>query len=485
MSVVQNGCETLIPAGSLYNHNLRKLADSLVQVEKWQLALEIHWKCGFPTAGVMAAHGLACLRAGCFETAREKFSHCMTKFSSERECSIISKLISGDADNSDCILKSDIPTIKRPIRSPPLLQEILKTIESVPSYKSQPETMARAAIIRNSNSSLSSMLSKRREHIPLHEPAINILNTLANLKQLSKGHYCDNGTLNSLDNNKQLLRQSRIYEECLHYLYTYGSHADIINFFISYDEINAALKYFIIQHQDPDIFIHHIFLIFLKTGSVGELIDHMLEIDERLIIWKEVIIGTCRYLETKNLYHCLYELQILLKDPVRASMTCVKFYSMHCQTYQELYANSFHLHNAHRHLQSELEHSQWGNMNTDRKQKPSESSFLMQMDAKCINAHINTILRQLDVTKFLSHCEQTQPLDDGRLITDQILKQVGNIELFVYNNARLIYVFFLKIRIDSPYLPTLFDSNQEKAQVCILLLLSGKNIEEGFGLAYR
>lgn len=68
MSVVQNGCESLIPQGPLNNHNLRKLGDSLVQAEKWDLAFEVHLKCGFPTVGVMAAHGLSCLRVGCFDT---------------------------------------------------------------------------------------------------------------------------------------------------------------------------------------------------------------------------------------------------------------------------------------------------------------------------------------------------------------------------------------------------------------------------------
>lgn len=68
ISVVQNGCESLIPPDPLNNRGPRKLADSLVQAERWDLALEVHLKCGFSTAGVMAAHGLSCLRAGCYDT---------------------------------------------------------------------------------------------------------------------------------------------------------------------------------------------------------------------------------------------------------------------------------------------------------------------------------------------------------------------------------------------------------------------------------
>lgn len=50
--------------------SFRKLRDSLVLAEKWTLALELSLKCGFATTGVMAAWGIACLRAGCFDTGK-------------------------------------------------------------------------------------------------------------------------------------------------------------------------------------------------------------------------------------------------------------------------------------------------------------------------------------------------------------------------------------------------------------------------------
>ncbi|GBO99405.1 Zinc finger FYVE domain-containing protein 26 homolog [Eumeta japonica] len=40
ISGVQNGCESLIPPDPLNTQGLRKLADSLVQAERWDLALE-------------------------------------------------------------------------------------------------------------------------------------------------------------------------------------------------------------------------------------------------------------------------------------------------------------------------------------------------------------------------------------------------------------------------------------------------------------
>lgn len=53
--------------------SFRTLRDSLVLAEKWSLALELSLKCGFATTGVLAAWGIACLRAGCFDTGKPKF----------------------------------------------------------------------------------------------------------------------------------------------------------------------------------------------------------------------------------------------------------------------------------------------------------------------------------------------------------------------------------------------------------------------------
>ncbi|XP_023296696.2 zinc finger FYVE domain-containing protein 26 homolog [Lucilia cuprina] len=489
ISVVQNGCESLIPPDPLNNHGLRKLADSLVQAERWELALEVHLKCGYPTAGVMAAHGLSCLRVGCYDTAREKFYHCMPKLTNETTNTAICKVIfntklqlstNGNFDNILGLTKDhEITLIRRPQHGPPLLQEILKLIESSPLNKTQPETLQRASIIRSSNTSLVSLLSRRKETYVkrMHEPAINILNTLASLKRVST---------NSSDTpvkRKTLFRKTRGFEECIYYVLTYGSHADVIKFLMQHNDLMATLKYFILQKLEPELFIQHILLEHLKRGQMPQLISQLQEFDSRLLMWRTVLLQACRYLETHNHFNSLYQLQLLLNDPIRASMTCVKFYSMNCENFQQQHTNAQHLHNAHLHLQTELEVSKWDNINfntSKTSQKNGNSSrrsssasitsstcggnLQMQMDARSLNAHINTILKQLDVAKFLAKCEVENSSDDS-LITEKYLKQ---------------------IRLDSnKTLPTLFDKVQEKIQICILILLCGKNIDEGFGLAYR
>ncbi|XP_030376078.1 zinc finger FYVE domain-containing protein 26 homolog [Scaptodrosophila lebanonensis] len=479
MAVVQQGCESLIPPGPLSDQNLRKLADALVEAEHWSLALEVHLKFGFATTGVMAAHGMACLRAGCYDAAREKFAHCMTRVSNEQLNSDICKhIFSNNVGNDLKSTDAEPPPIKRPQRGPALLQEVLKLIASIPlpHIQQQPETLKRASLVRNSNTSLASLFSRRKEpHVPrtpLHEPALNVMNALASLKQIAKGNYGEHNGICDEANR----RQSRRFEESLHYVLTYGSHADILQLLMQQNELRAALKY--LQHEklETDHFIQQIFQPSLAIGQLPVLIEEMQQLDDvKLSSWRLPLLQTCRHLEQQQQLNSLYQLQLLLKDPIRASMTCVKFYALNCDSFQKLHANAEHLRSAHMHLQSELDASQWDVL--QREQQPARRTstvsvgsttgacFAMQMDARALNSHINTIRLQMEVAKFLAKCEKESPPSNDALITQQILKQ---------------------IRLDShrASLPTLFEGPADKIQLCILVLLCGKNIDVGFGLAY-
>lgn len=395
-------------------------------------------------------------------SAREKFAHCLTKNGDDDETYLLtSALLQESAE--ELTEWNDLPRIKRPPKSPPLLDEILSILE-LSCHSHQPEVIARASIIKDSNTSLASNRSKKREQITLHEPALNVMNTLSSLRNVTRGIYDGSRNWkNSTSNNKgdaestnsrKLIKCSRFYDECLYYLTRYGSHNSILTFMIKNDQLVTALKYFLYQNVDADSFINVIFLPFLKGGKVDVIIKLLMSMDETLLMWKELIIKTCWYLEHKGLLNSLYHLQILLKDPVRASMTCVKFYSMNCSTYQELHNNSFHLINAQKHLQTELELCQWeeipGTPTTEKSQ-----SILMKMDSRTLNSHINTIWRQIEVTKFLAQCEQSG-CDTVALLS--------------------------KLSAECNNLPTLFGTLQEKIQLAVLTIIAGCNINAGFGL---
>lgn len=302
-----------------------------------------------------------------FLSAREKFSHCLTKNGTDDETFLLTALLLQDIIEESTIEWMNIPIIKRPAKSPPLLEEIISILDATCRINHQPEVIARASIIKDSNTSLASTLSKRREKIPLNEPALNVMHTLSNLKTITRGIYDGRrnektgkrSDVDTMVGMKKSIRSSRFYDECLYYLTRYGSHNSILAFLIKNNQLDMALKYFLHQTVDADSFINVIFFPFLRSGRVDVLISRLMSMDDTLLVWKEVIIKTCCYLEHKNLLNSLYHLQILLKDPIRASMTCVKFYSMNCSTYLELQNNSFHLINAQKHLQTELELCQW------------------------------------------------------------------------------------------------------------------------------
>ncbi|KXJ84046.1 hypothetical protein RP20_CCG022899 [Aedes albopictus] len=476
LSIVKNDCESLLLQESMSSANLRKLRDALVLAEKWSLALELSLKCGFSTSGVMAAWGTTCLRAGCYETARDKFSYCLQKLSTDADNSTILNCIESP-ETKLANYKTAIP-IKRPAKSPPLLLEIISILEST-AQAQPPEVVARASMIKNSNTSLSSSIRKKtKDNIPLHEPALNILNTLSNLKHITKGNYTDflpekralrskDTSLSSSGNSSDYLQtldcimSTRYFEESMYYLLTYGAHQDVTNFLIKHRQILPAMKYVLMQQVDPEVMLQTIILPYLKTGRLETVIQVMSSMDETLLTWRAYIIYSCRYLETNRMLNCLYNLQLLLGDPIRASMTCVRFYSMDAKNFTDLEANTFHLKNSAAHLQSELESCNWEEISVESlgvRGGETHKSLLMKMEPKELNNHINTILRQLEVAKFLANCEA---------------------------HGKDVVGLLPKLFIEYHKIPTLFGTVHEKLQLAVLILVCGKNIEEGFGLSYR
>lgn len=94
----------------------------------------------------------------------------------------------------------------------------------------------------------------------------------------------------------------------------------------------------------------------------------------------------------------------------------------------------------------------------------------MKLDPKEVNHHLSTILRQVEVTKFLHSCEIEQ-----RHVIELIPELLKTLQSSAVSSAKHTL----------PSVPTLFGSNMERVQLAVLAILCGKNVEEGFGLAFR
>lgn len=94
----------------------------------------------------------------------------------------------------------------------------------------------------------------------------------------------------------------------------------------------------------------------------------------------------------------------------------------------------------------------------------------MKLDPREVNHHLSTILRQVEVTKFLHNCE---------------IEQRHVIDLIPELLQPLLSSGIPGTKCSSSSVPTLFGSNMERVQLAVLAILCGRNVEEGFGLAFR
>ncbi|XP_058511113.1 zinc finger FYVE domain-containing protein 26 isoform X1 [Ochotona princeps] len=234
------------------------------------------------------------------------------------------------------------------------------------------------------------------------------------------------------------------YQECLFYLHNYSTPLAIISFYMRHSCLREALLHLLNKESPPDVFIEGIFQPSYKSGKLHTLENLLESIDPTLESWGKYLIAACQHLQKKNYYHILYELQQFMKDQVRAAMTCIRFFSHKAKSYTELGEKLSWLLKAKDHLKIYLQETSRGS----GRKKPT--LFRKKMTAAEVSRHMNTLQLQMEVTRFLHRCESA-----------------GTSE------------------ITSLPLPTLFGNNHMKMDVACKVMLGGKNVEDGFGIAFR
>ncbi|XP_016044934.1 zinc finger FYVE domain-containing protein 26 isoform X2 [Erinaceus europaeus] len=234
------------------------------------------------------------------------------------------------------------------------------------------------------------------------------------------------------------------YQECLFYLHNYSTNLAIISFYVRHSCLREALLHLLNKESPPEVFIEGIFQPSYESGKL-HILENLLEsIDPTLESWGKYLIAACQHLQKKNYYHILYELQQFMKDQVRAAMTCIRFFSHQAKTYTELGEKLSWLLKAKDHLKIYLQE-------TSRSARKKKATFFRKkMTAADVSRHMNTLQLQMEVTRFLHRCESAG--------TSQITALP---------------------------LPTLFGNNHMKMDVACKVMLGGKNVEDGFGIAFR
>ncbi|XP_069714291.1 zinc finger FYVE domain-containing protein 26 isoform X2 [Phaenicophaeus curvirostris] len=249
----------------------------------------------------------------------------------------------------------------------------------------------------------------------------------------------------SLEMCEGKFQHNSYYQECLFYLHSYGTNLAIISFYMRHDCMREALLHLLNKESPSEVFIEGVFVPSYESGKL-HMLENLLEtIDPGLESWGVYLIAACKYLQRKSYYHILYELQQFMKDHVRAAMTCIRFFTHGAKSYTELGGRQTWLLKIKDHLKVYLQE-----VSRSSGRKKMACTFRKKMPATDVSRHINTVDLQMEVTKFLHQCESSGTS-----------------------------------HVTGSSLPTLFGNNNMKMDVACKVMLEGKNVEEGFGIAFR
>ncbi|XP_057314867.1 zinc finger FYVE domain-containing protein 26-like [Hydractinia symbiolongicarpus] len=205
----------------------------------------------------------------------------------------------------------------------------------------------------------------------------------------------------------------RRYEEIMFYLSTYGTRAQVIMFFTRNRLLKKAVLYIREKKCSHDLFISKLLLPCFQDGCFDQLCEEIKVNDPALKFWGAYFTEGCKYFSKHTSYHCLYELQLFIKDFFRGALTCVRFYlgtaSGPPSSYTDLYGRLSYLHLANKHLDHLV------------KERSNRSSFVSHVGSSFmgddknlsnqeiptseLKRHLSTVNLQIDVTKFL--CDVT------------------------------------------------------------------------------
>ncbi|XP_017271896.1 zinc finger FYVE domain-containing protein 26 isoform X2 [Kryptolebias marmoratus] len=253
-------------------------------------------------------------------------------------------------------------------------------------------------------------------------------------------------------------QNSTSHLECLYYLKTYGTHLALISFHMRHDCMKEAVTYLLNKECPDEVFLEGVLQPSLKRGHLSMLQGILEKLDPSLDLCTRYLIASCQFLQRRGHFHCLYQLQQFMMDHVRAAMTCIRFFTHGATSYLQLGEQQRWLVRAKEHLRTYLQEQQGRGAG---RRKSAVNSFRKMMSPSDVSRHMNTIELQLEVTRFLHRCES---------VTSPAAPQTSSPSSKSSGSSSL---------------PTLFGGSPVKVEVACKVMLGGKNIEEGFGIAYR
>lgn len=147
-------------------------------------------------------------------------------------------------------------------------------------------------------------MNANKKKIPVTEPALNIMHSLATIKKIKSGDYSDfqtntvqpkktlaQGLLRrNNSHNEQKIDQFKkldpfFYKECVYYLTNYGSHTANIAFYMKHSDLAEVLRYCCDNSVDKETFAEAVYMECLRKDKVGDLFKSMGDMDFTLEMW--------------------------------------------------------------------------------------------------------------------------------------------------------------------------------------------------------
>ncbi|XP_071238607.1 zinc finger FYVE domain-containing protein 26 isoform X3 [Salvelinus alpinus] len=369
-----------------------RLRNQLVEAEYYQLAVEVSTKSGLDPGGVWQAWGMSSLKAGNLTVAREKLCRCLK----------------APVDRNQLNL------------GPRLLQDIVSHLEST----------VRPTLAMSFSEDI-----------------------LWSLRELEEALCEPGGSVDWPEGGQG--QGSSLYQESLYYLSSYGTHLALVSFLMRHDNMKGALQHLLSKECPEEVFLEGILQPSLERGRLGMLQGLLETLDTDLEVCSRYLLSSCQLLQRRGHFHTLYQLQQFMMDHVRAAMTCIRFFTHGVVSYVQLGDQRRWLVRAKEHLRTYLQEQQGTRTNSTNRKRSTSNSFRKKMSSSDVSRHMNTIELQLEVTRFLHHCETSSS------------------------------TLALTPSVSSSTPPTLFGPSAVKIDVACKVMLGGKNIEEGFGIAYR
>ncbi|XP_014667165.1 PREDICTED: zinc finger FYVE domain-containing protein 26-like isoform X2 [Priapulus caudatus] len=182
------------------------------------------------------------------------------------------------------------------------------------------------------------------------------------------------------------------YDESLYYLRAYGTHLSLLTFYVSHGHVHEALQCLLVHDCAVDVFIEGVLAPCTEKGQLPKLLQQMESLDASLQQWCRYLKAACRYLDQRHLLHTLYDLQMFMKDYVRAAMTGIRFYRTGGGvSYAQLHERLPHLLLAAQHLEMFLReqkgHRGSGGDNT-KKRVPPDDDLRLWLSPNDVHSHL-------------------------------------------------------------------------------------------------